>query len=87
MSYTTLKEYIESLQQLVKNDPSLAELPLYFSLDDEGNYYKNVYNPQISIVYTDKEALNDYVLESIYSQDDMDLYFDSSLYSRIGILY
>lgn len=85
MSYITLKEYIESLQQLVSNDSTLADLPLYMSLDDEGNYYRQVYKG-IATAYILTNDLKCSTTDSTYSQDDMDLYFDSKLYTRIGII-
>ena len=38
-----LKEYIESLQQFVEENPEAAELEAVYSTDDEGNGYQSVY--------------------------------------------
>lgn len=44
-----LKEYLESLQDLVKAHPQVLELPVIYSKDDEGNFYKNVhYTPSLT---------------------------------------
>lgn len=37
-----LKEYIESLNQMVKDDPSILEYDVVYSSDDEGNSYEFV---------------------------------------------
>ena len=34
-----LKEYLESINELVKNNPSLLELDVVYASDDEGNNY------------------------------------------------
>lgn len=39
-----LKEYIKELQNLVKEYPQFAELPVAYSSDDEGNSYHLVHN-------------------------------------------
>ena len=39
----TLKEYIEGLQEFVKENPDALELEVITSIDDEGNGYNAVY--------------------------------------------
>jgi hypothetical protein len=39
----TLKEYIEGLQEFVKENPDALELEVITSIDDEGNGYNPVY--------------------------------------------
>ena len=44
----TLKEYIEELNKLVKQNPKILELPVIYSADDEGNHYQMVhYTPTL----------------------------------------
>ena len=40
-----LKEFLENINTMVKNDPSLLELEVITSDDDEGNGFTNVYYP------------------------------------------
>lgn len=59
-----LKDYVEGLQQFLKDNPEAAELYAYTSRDDEGNDYDEVYYSP-SIQYTDGE--------SFYSEDGEEL--------------
>lgn len=44
-----LKDYLESLQNLVKAHPQALELPVIYSKDDEGNGYNRVnYAPSLT---------------------------------------
>lgn len=38
----TLREYIEKLQELAKQNPNLKDLPIIYSRDDEGNQFQKV---------------------------------------------
>lgn len=38
-----LKEYIESLNDLIKENPELLEAEVIYSIDEEGNAYNEVY--------------------------------------------
>ena len=38
----TLKEYLERLNKLVEEHPEYLDLPLIYSVDDEGNRYEYV---------------------------------------------
>lgn len=37
-----LSDYLESLQQLVKDNPKALDYNLVYSSDDEGNYFRKV---------------------------------------------
>lgn len=42
----TVKEYLEKLQEVINQDPSVLDLPVVYSKDDEGNQFNLVqYNP------------------------------------------
>jgi len=42
----TFKEYVDKLNNLLKNNPKLKNLPVYYAVDEEGNEYKQVlYDP------------------------------------------
>ena len=40
----TLKEYVESLQETLKENPELADKPVAYSSDDEGNSFHLIHN-------------------------------------------
>lgn len=44
----TLKQHIEYVEELVKNNPEVLELEVVYAIDDEGNDYKLVsFKPSI----------------------------------------
>jgi hypothetical protein len=46
----TLKEYIENLNEFVKENPEALEYEVVTSADDEGNYYNPVhYTPSMGL--------------------------------------
>lgn len=48
MSNLTLREYLETLLQLCKEQPDVADLMVVTSADDEGNkYYEGFYDPTL----------------------------------------
>ena len=38
----TLNQHIEQLQNLIKDNPKLKDLPIVYSSDDEGNHFQYV---------------------------------------------
>jgi hypothetical protein len=53
-----LKEYIANLQEMVKENPSLNELTVVASIDDEGNGYNEVhYTPSVGHMDEDGEGI------------------------------
>lgn len=43
MEEKTFGEYVKRLNSLLKQHPELRNLPIYYSVDDEGNAYHKVY--------------------------------------------
>lgn len=50
-----LKEFLENIQRMVKEDPSLLELDVITSKDAEGNGYEEVYYSPSTGVYDSEE--------------------------------
>lgn len=51
----TLNEYIESLQEIVKENPENGDLLVIYSSDGEGNYFDTVYWSPTLGYYEDNE--------------------------------
>ena len=59
----TLQEYIENLQELITENPDLADAEVWTAIDDEGNGYQSIScSPSLGLV--DRE--DDYSAEYIY---------------------
>ena len=53
-NYITLKEYIQSLNELMAANPDAGDLPLYYMMDDEGNGMNRVsYTPEVCFMLDD----------------------------------
>lgn len=62
-----LKDYIETLQNLVAQDPNLAEAEMIYCEDDEGNAYKYVgFSP---VVIYGSDSTSSYV--DTFEADDL----------------
>ena len=59
----TLREYIENLNELAEKNPSVLDLIVVSSSDDEGNEYGPVHNEPTVGYYEDREFL-----EAIHSK-------------------
>lgn len=55
------KDYVNKLNELLENNPDIADMPVIASKDDEGNGYNEIYFDP-SIVYYDGD--------SIYAEED-----------------
>lgn len=73
-----LKDYLESLNEKIKLDPSILELDLYYASDDEGNSFNRV-NFDPSVMYQHK-----HYLEEIRSELDEDE--DHSEYTKVFVI-
>lgn len=51
-----LREYIEQLQQFIKDNPGSENLTVIYSVDDEGNYFHKVHYPPTLGIYEDGEC-------------------------------
>lgn len=51
-----LKDYISGLQQLIKDDPKVAEFPVIYASDDEGNSHHPVHCNGTLVEVEDAEA-------------------------------
>jgi len=59
------KEYLENLNQMAKEDPSILELTVVNAIDSEGNGYdKVVYTP--SLGHLDEDG------EGIFAEEDLE---------------
>ena len=54
-----LKEYIEQLQEFVKENPQALEFDVWYAKDDEGNGYQEVYFSPSLKVYDIDDKYND----------------------------
>lgn len=67
-----LKEYLKNLNEQVAKDPSLLELDLIYSSDDEGNHFNRVYFTA-SVGFCDGEDFRDMEsIEETFSKLDKD---------------
>ena len=67
-----LKDYIEYLQQMSKDDPTILELDVISSCDEEGNSYFKVSEYPIKGVYEKGQFCFDGMLEEEgYTQEDI----------------
>ena len=74
----TLNEYIEHLQTLVKNDPSLGDAPVMYAVDDEGNGFDEInFEPQVSLRHVGQSGFT----ENLYDPNDND--DDSTEYEKV----
>ena len=59
-----LKEFIESLNEIVKENPNSLEMEVICSADDEGNHFNRVYySPTIGRYNSDGEFESDTILK------------------------
>ncbi len=66
-----LSEYLENLQELVRDRPELINAEVIYSIDDEGNDYKMVhYGPTPGNYY---HLRGDFVTENDIQDDESDL--------------
>ena len=66
-----LGEYLENLQELVRDQPELIDAEVIYSIDDEGNDYKIVHwGPTPGNYY---ELRRDFVTENDIEDDGSDL--------------
>ena len=74
-NYITLKEYVQSLNELMAANPDAGDLPLYYMMDDEGNGMNRVsYTPEVCFMLDDchgtrtveEEEMLDYERERDY---------------------
>jgi len=55
-----LKEYIKSLNKMVKENPELNNFDVIYSVDDKGSTYKEVYcTPSVGVFYYNGEFFMD----------------------------
>ena len=66
-----LKEYIEQLQEFVKENPQALEFDVWYAKDDEGNGYQEVYFAPSLKVYSENDKYSDRV-DYMYSTDEYD---------------
>lgn len=52
----TLREYIEKLQKLVKENPETEQMLVVYSADDEGNSYQKVYFDPVVMKFENLEC-------------------------------
>lgn len=65
-----LKTYVEYLQKLISEDPTLNEATVYFSVDDEGNGYQRV-SEQPSVRFIEEGTEDNYYQDSLmYDKED-----------------
>jgi len=56
----TFKEYYEKLTKFYNDNPQVHDFPVYYSSDDEGNYYNRVvYTGSLCAVNSDGEVIYD----------------------------
>ena len=75
-----LKEYVDSLNKLLKLNPELAEAKVISSGDDEGNFY-NFVNYTPSIFYIERNWGND--IEYVITEDELE---DVSDYEKVVLI-
>ena len=63
----TIKDLLNHLNKITKEDPSLLELPLVYSRDDEGNGFNHVYYDP-SLGYFDEERDGDFICEDVFDE-------------------
>ena len=71
-----LKEFLNNIQEMVKEDPSLLEKNVIFAKDDEGNGFEEVYyGPSIGVLTEDFEYVpsdsKDFEEEYEYTKKDI----------------
>lgn len=73
-----LQQYIDKLQQLIDNDPSLAEAEVWAAADDEGNSYSpvdtrgSIYYAPLETGYYEESLVAGYNVETdILEQEDV----------------
>lgn len=66
-----LKTYLENLQKAVIDDPSLLDLDVVCSKDDEGNAFNRVFHEPTSGYY-DGEYNGDFVSEEQFEEYQID---------------
>ena len=52
-----LKEYLIQLKRLAKKNPEFLNLPVYYSIDDEGNDFKPIFYGPSVMDYKNKKTL------------------------------
>lgn len=65
-----LKEYLKKIQEAVKENPSILEMEVIYSADDEGNAYQKVHNEPTPCQIED---INEYFLEMVGFEDDEEI--------------
>jgi hypothetical protein len=68
----TLKEYIEGLQEFIKENPNALDLEVVTSKDDEGNGYNRVYYSPTLGQFEDNEFIA-YSQFDEWERDDSDV--------------
>lgn len=49
---TTLKQYVEWVNHFYNNNPEYADLPVFYSTDDEGNSFDSIkFEPSAMVFY------------------------------------
>lgn len=72
-----LKEFLENIQEMIKEDPSLLELDVITSKDAEGNGYEEVYwSPSPGVYDSDENEFvpsnsEDFEEEHEYTKEDI----------------
>jgi hypothetical protein len=62
----TVQDVLETLQDMIKDNPEIADFPVIYSIDDEGNnYHLNSYIP--SLFYA--ENFNEYSVDAIHADN------------------
>lgn len=68
------KEYLESLNEMAKDDPTILELEVISAKDDEGNGFQKVsWTPTVGMV----RGLEDYYFDEFHSdKEDYEEYYE-----------
>lgn len=67
-----LKEFIDNLNKIVEEDPSLLDLPVFAAIDEEGNGFNSVdFSP--TCLYASKNSLGslDYYINTAYVEEEL----------------
>lgn len=66
---TTLSGYIEQLQELIDDDPTLADVEVMYAVDDEGNEYSAIHNEPMAAKVISTDGMVPYRVDNIYWDD------------------
>lgn len=65
----TLQEYIKGLQELLADNPDLADVEVVYVKDEGNGFSSNIFSPSIRYIHKGEDT---YHLENLYIKDEIE---------------